>query len=278
LANTEIKTSPYDGVTFVEEWEGDLPRKEVPVYNIKTKLPEGCKTDELIILGMGSSRKECPFDCEVWGVNTGYTQVAELGGHIEKLFIAHTQVKHPTIEGAVVFDFLQVNELIDHGIEVFNIHRVKGSKARLLPLQRLIRKFKTDFYSDTMTYMIAYALDKCTEVIDGKIKLKADPPYRKLNLWGVDMMNRDEYQWEKGGVEFWIGYAMGLGMEVFICEGSQVCRNATGKPYGVKYFNWKDLDPYGLMRKRQRKIEKKTEKENTLKTAISDRGIVSVHK
>ena len=30
----------------------------------------------LIILAMGPTREECPYDCETWGVNTGYRQVA----------------------------------------------------------------------------------------------------------------------------------------------------------------------------------------------------------
>ena len=33
---------------------------------------------EIIILGMGASRHVCPYDKEVWGVNTGYRQIGEL--------------------------------------------------------------------------------------------------------------------------------------------------------------------------------------------------------
>ena len=72
-------------------------------------------------------------------------------------------------------------------------------------------------------------------------------------MYGVDMATFDsegssgEYQLEKGGVEFWVGMAKGLGVKVEISEGSHVCQTITGHPYGVKYWNWEDIDPFNLL-------------------------------
>ena len=75
--------------------------------------------------------------------------------------------------------------------------------------------------------------------------------YRKIRFYGVDMALIDEYQTEKGGIEYWLGYARGIGKEVWIAEGSTLLRTVTGKPYGIKYFKMSEIDPYGLLKKRK---------------------------
>lgn len=188
---------------------------------------------EVIILGMGATRRLCPWDAEVWSVNMGYTQVAMLNGHVEKIFMAHTQTKART--GHDMFCWEHYNQMADVGIEIWNTHKVKGLKSRLFPLKRLIKKYGTDYFSDTISYMMVWAIEK---------------GYKKIRLYGCDMMTREEYAWEKGGIEYWIGYARGLGIKVEVCEGSQLLKTITGKPYGIKYWRLKDIDPFGVLKKK----------------------------
>jgi hypothetical protein len=190
---------------------------------------------EVIILGMGATRQFCPFDAETWSVNMGYIQVCMLGGHCEKIFMAHGQTKDPY--GRPMFVWEHFNRLAEEGIEIWNTHKVKGLKSKLFPLKRLIKKYGTDYFSDALCYMIVWAIDK---------------GYRKIRLYGCDMMTQEEYGWEKGGIEYWVGYAKGLGIEVEICEGSQLLTTITGKPYGVKYWKQKDIDPFGLLRRKEK--------------------------
>jgi hypothetical protein len=196
-------------------------------------FPEG----EVIILGMGATRITCPFDAETWSLNMGYHQVAELQGHTEKIFMAHGQTYD--IRGRPFFNFNHINKLVEAGIEVWNIHKTKGLNSKLFPLNRLIKKYGSNYFSNTVAYMIIWALEK---------------GYKKLRFYGVDMMTQDEYAWEKGGIEFWIGYAMARGVKVEICEGSRLLQTITGKPYGIKYWRMKDIDPLGLL-KRKRPID-----------------------
>jgi len=185
---------------------------------------------------MGNSRRQCPFDAEVWALNNGYRQVEEMGGHLDKLFLAHTQVRDA--DGDKVFDWDEINNL---GVEVVNTHRVKGLNAKIYPLKRISGKFGCDYFSDTICYMLAYAIDQVTHKNGtGRVELKTP---LNIRVYGADMETGDEYLHEKGGIEYWIGYARGLGINVDISNGSQVCRTMSGKPYGSKG------DTYGSMRR-----------------------------
>ena len=196
-------------------------------------FPEG----EVIILGMGSTRRECPFDAETWSVNWGYVQVAELEGHLEKIFMAHTQTRNQA--GHDLFYWNEFNQFADAGIEVWNTHRVKGLNAKLYPLPRLIKKYKTEFFSNAICYMVVWAIEL---------------GYKKIRLYGCDMMTQEEYAWEKGGLEYWLGYAKGLGITIEVAGGSSLLKTITGKPYGVKYWKMKDIDPFGVLRRKGQRI------------------------
>lgn len=205
-----------------------------------------CKSNDnkrsLILLGMGPSAWQCPYDAETWGLNMGY----QIGQKLDKLFIVHTQVYSP--EGNPYFNW---EDMSKQGFEIISLHRIKGLNSTLFPLKRIARKFQTEYFSCTISYMLAYALDKCTTP---DLKLRADRPYSKFRLYGIDMLAMEERAWEKGSIEFWIGLARGLGIPVTNTQGSQVLNTNTGKPYGFKLSKneqWKNLDPVGLLGKKQ---------------------------
>uniref|UniRef100_A0A6M3IJ94 Uncharacterized protein n=1 Tax=viral metagenome TaxID=1070528 RepID=A0A6M3IJ94_9ZZZZ len=203
---------------------------------------------ELIILGMGSSRTLCLYDAEVWSCNVGYLQIAqaneenpELNAKLNKIFMSHPNAPRPDGKG-LHYNFDQMNLMVKHGIEIFNIHRCKGLNSRMYPLKRISKKFNTDFFSNTICYMMAYAVDQATT---RELKLRYP---MKVRIYGVDMMTKDEYELEKGGIEYWIGYARGLGIEVELYGGGAVLQTCTGLPYGVKFYKIKDVDPWGLLK------------------------------
>lgn len=211
--------------------------------------------NDLILLGMGATRRLCPLDntdIPIWSCNTGYIQIAEMSGYLSKIFMTHPQ--HMAEDGITErYSFKQMNMLVRHGIEILNIHRCKGLNHKMYPLKRIIKKFDTDYFSDTIGYMFAYALDMWTDKIDGRLVLKEPEKKHRIRTFGIDMATFDsqghsgEYQLEKGGVEFWVGYAKGLNVRVEIGDGSFVCETITGHPYGTKFWNWEDLDPFNLL-------------------------------
>jgi len=189
---------------------------------------------EVIILGTGPTAVQCQYDSEVWGVNGAY-QLKYKDPHakdifrMDKLFLTHTLFRE---QGLMNFDVEAMGGL---GCPIISMHKIRWLKTYPYPFKRIVRKFKSEFFTSSICYMLAYALDK---------------GYKKLSLYGVDMVTRWEYRLEKGGVEFWLGYAMGLGCEVFIAKGSAVLVTQTGVPYGqfrkIKY-DLKQVDPYGIL-------------------------------
>ncbi len=189
---------------------------------------------EVIIYAMGASRFLCPYDAEVWGCNQSYYPISEFRGRLDKVFLAHTQVYK---DGEPLFDWDTFNKLAERGVEIINTHRIKRLRSKLYPFKRICKKFDTDYFSDTIAYMVAYAIDQATTK-DLKLKYPL-----KLKLYGVDMLSEHEYSEEKGGIEFWLGLAKGLGIKYEIAKGSALLRTITGVPYGIRIPKVKEKPP-----------------------------------
>ena len=185
-------------------------------------------TKEIIILALGQTRNQCPYDAEVWSVNMGYQQIATDHGRIDKIFMVHKQVYSP--DGNPYFDWEHFRQLHEAGCEIINLHKVKGVPFKRYPLKEIVHKLNLGYFSNTISYMIAYALYKNTNKIDGKLSLKQP---LKLRFYGVDMWEKGEYAQEKGGVEAWLCFALGLGVEVTISAGSSLLLPINGTPYGL---------------------------------------------
>jgi len=164
---------------------------------------------EVIILGMGQTSPQCPYDGEIWGVNRGFKKARR----IDRLFMSDTR---KDAFGDERFDW---DNLKKFKFPIISLHSFKEVKTVRYPYKQIVKRFKTEFFTCTICYMIAYALYK---------------GYDKIRMYGVDMITTNEYKMEKGGVEFWVGIAKGMGVDVEISKGSAVCQTMTGVPYGFK--------------------------------------------
>jgi hypothetical protein len=210
---------------------------------------------ELIILGTGSSCVYCPFDCETWGVNGAYTIKDNMPDskkdsfRLDKLFLTDYLYSAP---GFMNFDIDGMNRLTENGTEIITMHPMKLGKhvlkAKKYPFKEVLTKFNNDYFTDTITYMIAYALYKYTRKSDRVNKLELKEPLF-LKLYGVDMVTTVEFRASKGGVEWWLGIAQGLGAEIYIAKGSSILANPRGFVYGwEREFNdTEKYDPLGLL-------------------------------
>jgi hypothetical protein len=214
-------------------------------YSPLIKVGGQKKQGDIIILGMGPSRNECPYDAEVYSCNTGYRQIAAAQGRLDRIFIVHKQVKDQV--GDEVFDWNELNVLIAHGVEVYNIHKLPELNSLLYPKKLISLWFNTEYYSDTIAYMIAFALFQNTRWDSGKAYLKN--PFH-LRLYGVDMQEGGEYTYEKGGIEYWLGYLQGLGGTYSITETSTLLHTHNRKAYGEDdEVDMKLIDPDNLLEK-----------------------------
>lgn len=74
-------------------------------------------------------------------------------------------------------------------------------KSEPFPLEECVKVFGMPYFTNTICYMIAYAL------LNGA---------REIELYGVNQAGSHEYSEERGGVEYWLGVANGLGVKVTV--------------------------------------------------------------
>lgn len=183
---------------------------------------------ELIILGNGPSRTDCKYHCETWGVNGGYSFAKRL----DKLFMTDN------LKGEVLDEEYNVQKLLEFKgtlvlAKPFPVFDGLNIPFEIYPIDEVLAKFNTRFFSDTIAYMMAYALLK-TKTIQGPDDLmpRVIEGYNKIYFYGIDMMSNTTYVQEKGGVEFWMGIALAMGVEVVNTRGSATGKTWDGKMYG----------------------------------------------
>ena len=217
----------------------------------------------VIIFGTGGSCIHCDFVAdEVWGCNGAFTVINVMPEKLKKYFrmdkLFLTDFMYE-VEGRLNFDIVAMNEFAsEYNCEVISMRKMKLGKyelkCKLLPYNRLVNNWGTNYFTDSITYMIAYALNTNTVLAQsptGVIRRELKQPLR-IRLFGVDMVTTKEYQASKGGIEFWLGIARGLGAEIEVAQGSAIMANPQGRPYGRPYtYILKDVDPYGLLKKRE---------------------------
>ncbi len=237
MGNTRVDC-PFDA----EVWGVNNGYRQVMSYN----RDRGIASQEIIRLeGLLPSVKD---PSELFSYKCDIEEFQELltapVGRLDKVFICHRGQEYDA-EGDVVFDFDELNSLSDQGVEIVSLFKVKELRKFVrLPYREITHKFQTEYFSDTIAYMIAYALHLNTRKVKGLLRLKE--PMR-IRMYGVDMHTADEYATERGGIEYFIGVAKTLGVDFWIHPSSSVCKTTTGKPYGFWKLDKKLYDPYNVM-------------------------------
>jgi len=93
------------------------------------------------------------------------------------------------------------------------------------PLQKMIDYYGVDFFSSSVDYAMALAIYQ-------------NPA--EIHLYGVNLGTDSEYAYQRPGCHFWIGQAMGRGIDVKIHGDSSLMRNKNDELYG--YYAKQDLD------------------------------------
>ncbi len=184
---------------------------------------------------MGASAVHCPFDHEVWTVNNGFGGV---GKHrCDKVFVTDK-----------FFDrkYLQVDLMKkaqkEKGFELIlssppdEDYLKRELDWKLYPLDEIIERFPlTDYYGNTICYMIAYALWQGRNARHEPI---SDDAVSRIWFYGIDHLRADTYLYEKGATEHWMGIAAALGVPVINTDGSAVGKTFSGQMYG----HWDGVD------------------------------------
>lgn len=89
------------------------------------------------------------------------------------------------------------------------------------PLQEIVDKYKEDYFTNSISYMIAHAL---LEGVD------------ELAIYGVDMSHEAEYAWQRPNVEYWLARLKHQGCKVTVPDQSDLIKHTwrygfeTGSP------------------------------------------------
>ena len=161
--------------------------------------------DKVIIVGKAKGWEKAPAEGVVWGLND-----LILRRNLTLLFEVHNVIPTQVIDkcnlnGTPIIS-LNSNHLVDNNI--------------LYPLKEIIGYLGTDLFTNTLDYMIAYAIYKGFKIID---------------IYGVTMGSAYEYKFQKPGLEFWVGYALGRGVKINIFGDKGVVLQINGNiPYPIK--------------------------------------------
>ena len=157
--------------------------------------------DRVMILGTGSGWELAPRISEktVYCLND-YIRQERYGIKPDLLFIMDVLDEKPQIISGI--DNLgKVVEMINQ-IKVPLIAPFKYEEIPLsqrFPMEECAKEFGMPYFSNTIAYMIAYALLQ-------KVK--------EIEIFGVNQASSQEYFYEKSGVEYWLGMAVGRGVKV----------------------------------------------------------------
>ena len=161
---------------------------------------------DVIILGKAGSGQLCPFDAEeIWAVNdTGNMKEFE-GKRIDKAF---------------AFDPLPediVQKIKASGVPIVSWQPYADIEY---PLKKIAAEFGSEYFTNTVSYMLAYALFVGVS---------------RISLYGIDAVaSGGIYAMEKSGLEYWIGRAQGAGLKVEVSQGSHLLRTITNEVYGIQ--------------------------------------------
>lgn len=202
-----------------EDLERQLPPQDAETATKLHNLRKGKKTVALV--GMSpSSCSLAPFedeDVEIWGLNemhdwpwmlraTRWFQI-----HPRKSFMRELAVRN--VRGH--FEWLQK----DHGIPIYMQFQHEDIPDSVeYPLLDMLDEFfgkirkgdeKVKYFTATFAYMVAIALSKKEK-------------FERIEIYGFEMANEEDFSAQKSCAEFWLGVITGRGLEMYLPPQSQL--------------------------------------------------------
>jgi len=169
------------------------------------------------IVGKGTGHWAVPKEGEIWGVNDFCLKWEGVALTFELHDIDGLLNSSPSGER-----FLRSFREEVKKINKLNIPVMIREKHKLFPngIVFPIDKMPFRYFTSTIAFMIAYAIYEKVDSID---------------IYSVPLFYKDEYTEQRPCIEFWIGYAMGQGIEVIIHKPSYIL--SSHPHYGVYAFD-----------------------------------------
>lgn len=153
-------------------------------------------------------------DYEIWGLNGVYSYIDFPNiTNFTRWFDIHSLdaikevYKHPQYQhyGVGYVEWLQ-----NLSIPVFMQEKYEEIPTSLkYPLEEILARFPRKYFTNTVSWMLALA------IYEG---------YEDISIFGVDMCVADEYACQRPSCEYFIGYAEGLGIKVYLPDQSDLLK------------------------------------------------------
>lgn len=158
---------------------------------------------KVVIIATGSGWDLGPVETEktIYALND-YIKIERYKVMPDLLFIADVLDEKPQIVQGVdnLGEVIQrINQMKVPLIAPYKYEEIPLSEA--FPLKECVAKFGMPYFSNTIAYMIAYALLKGA---------------KEIELYGVNQAGSHEYSEERPSVEYWLGIAAGMGVKITI--------------------------------------------------------------
>ena len=159
--------------------------------------------EKIAICGTGSGWELLPIqsDHTIYCLND-YVYAEKYGVTPDVLFIMDILDEKPMVVAGMqnLGEVIQrINKMGVPLVAPFKYAEIPKSEA--FPLEECEKQFGMAYFTNTIAYMIAYALLKGAKEID---------------IYGVNQASSSEYFYEKSGVEYWLGVANGRGVKISI--------------------------------------------------------------
>lgn len=166
----------------------------------------------ICLIGKAPGKEDVPKDAEhKWGLNDLIHYIPDLTTSFEMHDVERDASVAPWMKG-------EIEALNKAGIPVVTYKKWKELKnCVVFPMDEMHRKY----FTNTIAYMIAYAIYK-----------KAT----KIELYGIQMATPVEFRRQRACCEYWLGYAAGKGIEVYVHRPSQLLYHKEGL-YGIEWDN-----------------------------------------
>lgn len=181
------------------------------------------KRDKVIIMGYAdSSRMLAPFhdkSFEIWGLNELYLMIPRA----DRWFEVHTKYWLKRSHR----DKQHLQWLRDAKIPIYMPKKVDDVPMSVTyPLDDILGFFNKNWLNDYDKFRYL------NNSISPMIGLAIYEGFKEIRIYGVDMALKKEYREQKPSCEFFVGYAMGAGIKIYIPSESDLLR--TGALYGFE--------------------------------------------
>lgn len=174
---------------------------------------------KVAICGFASSSRDlAPFhdpEWEIWGLNQLYRHIPRA----DRWFEIHHNWNEHVVEGTDHAAWIR-----DSKIPIYMIETIPQYPATVrYPIERALKVAQIDYFTSTVAFMIALAIDEGFEMI---------------GLWGIDLIVGTEYFHQKACCEFLLGIAAGRGIDIVIPPQSALLRQLYRYGYQSEPRSW----------------------------------------